>query len=103
MDLEYFYCKIKDELCGAKEYIKYAIELKSMASSWSKVLMQMSEAELSHATNLYNMAMDYIDRMSQGYSKKVPEYVTDFKEKITDCYTKHSTEVKMMHMMYKEQ
>ena len=102
MDLEYFYDQIKDELCGAKQYIKFAIELKSMTSSWSKTLMQMSEAELSHASNLYNMAMNYVDRISEGFSKQVPSYVTEMRDKITECYTNKSAEVRMLHLMYKE-
>lgn len=103
MDLEYFYDQIKDELCGAKQYIKYAIELKAMSPSWSKTLVQMSAMELEHASNLYNMAMEYIDRMSAGYSTKIPKYISDMKDKITDCYTDKSAEVKMLHAMYKEQ
>lgn len=103
MDLEYFYDQIKDELCGAKQYIKYAIELKAMAPSWSKTLVQMSAAELEHASNLYNMAMEYVDRIGSVFPTKIPKHITSMKEKITDCYTEKSTEVKLMHTMYKEQ
>lgn len=103
MDLQYFYDEICEELCGAKKYIVFAIELKAMTASWSKQLAEMSAEELKHATNLYNMAMEYYERASDPYSTKVPEYLTDMKDKIVEMYTEKMTSVQILHKMYKEQ
>lgn len=102
MDLKYFKEQICEELCGAKMYIRNAIELKSMSSGWSKKMAQMSEQELNHASELYSMAMEYIDRISDSY-EKIPEYITKHKDEIVDMYIEESTKIKIMHEMYKEQ
>lgn len=100
MDLEYFKCHIKDELEGAKDYIKRAIEIKPMDVSWAKLFVDMSATELQHATNLYNMFLDYCDILEKSYSE-MPKYVKTYKDEITDMYTECTATVKMMHDMFK--
>lgn len=99
MNAEYFESHICEELEGAKEYIKKAIELKPMAPSWSKVLVDMSSAELSHSTSLFKMFGEYYKKLSDAYSE-VPEYIVEINERITDKYTKMYAEIKIMHEMY---
>ena len=99
MDAEYFKNQICDELCGAKDYIKKAIELKPMNATWSKTLMEMSAAELSHATNLYKMFIEYYDIMAKKY-EEVPDYLQDIRSDIIDCYAEKSALVKTLHEMY---
>ena len=103
MDLKYFYDEICDELCGAKKYIVLAIELKAMTASWSKQLAEMSAQELDHASRLYNMAMEYYNRIIDPYSTKIPEYIEGCKDDIVKIYTEKTAKVQLMHKMYKEQ
>ena len=101
MDLEYFKSHIKEELEGAKDYIKRAIEIKPMDASWSKLFVDMSAAELQHATNLYNMANQYANEILKGSYKTLPTYVSDLWNEISDMYMECSATIKMMHEMYK--
>lgn len=97
--LEYFRDKIKDELCGGKEYIKMAIEFKSSHPAWGKMFVDMSAAELSHATNLYKMADEYYKEVTGAY-KEIPKYMREMWDEIVTMYTDKSAEVKYMHDLY---
>lgn len=99
MDLEYFKDKIADELCGSKEYIINAMELKAMDPAWSKTLANMSEMELEHASNLHKMANDYYNRISKVYTT-VPEYMVQMKKEINNNYSTCMTEIKWLHEAY---
>lgn len=96
MDLEYFKCQIMDELCGAEAYIKHAIELRAMSQTWSKLLVEMSAAELQHATNLYKMFEEFYQKMSANFTE-VPDYAKDIKDEIIEMYTEKYAYVKYMH------
>lgn len=98
MDAKYFKNQICDELNGAKCYIKKAIELKPMAPAWSKMLVEMSAAELKHAEYLYKMFGEYYQQMATTY-KTVPQYIQDIREEIVDVYTDMSAKIKLMHGM----
>lgn len=100
-DAEYFKAQIEDELCGSKDYIKRAIELKPMDVQWSKVFVEMSAAELDHATNLYKLFMDYYEILSKKYSE-MPAYIDEIKSDIIDMYSEKSMLIKNMHEMYKK-
>ena len=69
MDIEYFVSHIEEELEGAKDYIKRAIEIKPMQAEWAKHLVEMSAQELSHATHLFNMFNEYYQILSQTYKE----------------------------------
>ncbi len=99
MNLEYFKDKIYDELCGAKEYIIKAMEIKAMDPSWGKMFSSMSEMELSHAENLYKMANEYYAKVSKAYSTP-PVYMSNLHKDIVDCYAKMYSEIKLMHEAY---
>ena len=100
-DAEYFKAQIKDELCGSKDYIKRAIELKPMDVQWSKVFVEMSAAEMDHATNLYKLFMDYYKILSEKYSE-MPTYIDEIKSDIIDMYSEMTLEIKNMHEMHKK-
>lgn len=100
MDIEYFKEHIHEELCGAKDYIIRAIEIKPMRITWSKQLVEMSANELMHATNLFNMFNEYYATLTSSYTQ-MPEYLVKAREEITEMYTECSTTVKIMHEMYK--
>lgn len=99
MDVKYFKEQIADELSGAKCYIKKAIELKPMAPTWSKMLVEMSSAELKHAEYLYKMFTEYYQKISSTYNE-VPKYIDDARTEIVDMYAEETVKVQAMHTMY---
>ena len=99
MNQTYLKEHIKDELEGAKDYIMRAIEIKAMDPSWGKMLYTMSIEELSHATNFYNMSVEYFNKVSSAY-KEPPKYMEDCMDDITEIYMECSATIKKMHEMY---
>lgn len=99
MNSNWFADHICDEIDGANEYIKIAIEIKPMNADWSKELVAMSAAELDHANRLWKMFDQYYKIISGAY-KVVPEYIEDDYRCIADSYNKRVSEVKLMHEMY---
>lgn len=100
MNIWYFKEKIPDELDGAKDYIKRAIEIRAMHMPWAKQLVDMSAAELEHATMLYKMFQEYYSKLDAEF-KELPDYVTEAKEMLDEKYTKCSAEIKYLHDIYK--
>lgn len=101
MNAWYFKTQIPDELHGAKDYIKRAIEIRPMHAPWAKDLVEMSAAELDHATKLYKMFQEYYAKMQQEYPKEMPEYIEQAYKDVSDEFTKCSTEIKSLHEVYK--
>lgn len=99
MNAEWFKDHICEELDGAEEYIRYAIEIKPMASDWSKDLVAMSAAELDHAAKLWKMFDQYYKQLSDAF-KMVPKYIEDDYRCVADKYDKKVYEIKHMHEMY---
>ena len=99
MNAEYFENHICEELDGAKEYIKKAIELRPMAQTWSKTLADMSLVELNHATSLYKMFGEYYKKIGESY-KEIPSYIVDINDRINDKYSDMYVEIKLLHDMY---
>lgn len=100
MDIDYFVSHIKEELDGAKDYIKRAIEIKPMQAEWAKHLVEMSSQELQHATHLYNMFNEYYKILGQTY-KEMPKYIDDARDEIIDTYAECAAVIKAMHGMFK--
>ena len=97
--LEYFKKLLWEELDGAKEYIKLALEFKSTYPEWAKMFLDMSANELTHATNIYKMADKSYHETITAY-KEPPEYLKEMWECIVDKYSSCSAKVKYMHEMY---
>lgn len=97
--LEYFKKLMCEELDGAKEYIKLALEFKATYPEWAKMFFDMSANELTHATHIYKMAEMSHKETIQAY-KDSPEYISDMWECIVDKYAKCSAKIKYMHEMY---
>lgn len=103
MNLEYFYNQICEELHGAKDYIVNAMEIRAMDQNWASTLVGMSATELTHADNLFKMFEQYYNILSKSYGPgKVPDYVEDMRDKITECYMTKSAKIKYMHETYKK-
>lgn len=99
MSIDYFKDQIKDELCGAKDYIILALENKSTNPMWAKQFVEMSSMELTHATTLYNMFNEYYKTLISSYSV-VPDYLENAMHEITTMYTERIPKIKIMHEMY---
>lgn len=100
MDIYYFKDQILDEIEGAKQYIKNALEIKPMNSDWAKRFYEMSLDEMKHAAALFKMAEEYYKIMSDTYSE-VPKYIKTTYEYIVNKYTEMGSLVKAMQDMYK--
>lgn len=101
MNIWYFKEQIPDELHGAKDYIKRAIEIRAMHSPWAKELADMSAAELDHATRLFKMFQEYYAKIQAEYPKGIPDYIEEAWKCINDEYMKCSVEIKSLHEIYK--
>lgn len=101
MNANYFKEQITDELEGAKCYIEKAIELKPMAPTWSNKLVEMSASELTHAEYLHEMFEEYYKRMANAY-KKIPKYVQDAYDTISDIYNPSVSYIKELHTIYNQ-
>lgn len=99
MNAAFFKAHICEELEGAVDYIKRAIEIKAMEPAWGKMFMEMSSAELVHATYLYRMWGEYYNKISNSYAE-MPDYLVSINDCITEEYTESSAKVKMMQEMY---
>ena len=99
MDLDYFKEHIEEELAGAKDYIKRAIEIRAMESSWAKTLVEMSSNELQHANYLYKMFEEYYLIMQKEF-KEIPKYVQDMRTCIAEMFAEETAKIKLMHEMY---
>lgn len=101
MNVWYFKTQIPEELHGAKDYIKRAIEIREMHSPWAKELAEMSGAELEHASKLFKMFQEYYAKLSEGY-KEMPKYIEEAHDELLNEYTNVSTEVKYLHEIFKQ-
>ena len=99
MTLEYLKCKICDEIEDAKDYATQAIELKPMAPTWSKLLIDMANMELIHASNLHKMFSEYYQKIQESY-KEVPDYIEEMKEHVMKCCTADMAQAKYIIDMY---
>ena len=100
MNVHYFKEHIPDELHGAKDYIKQAIEIKAMSPAWAKSFAEMSANELEHANNLYKMFQEYYAKISGSFSE-MPKYIEEAKEEIDEEYVECSATIKYLHDMFK--
>ena len=101
MNAEYFEDHIYEELDGACDYIKKAIELKAMDAAMSKTFVDMSAAELNHATQLHKMFGEYYAKVVGPY-KEEPEYLVEVKDRIEEVFPDKSAKILLMHEMYKK-
>ena len=101
MNAEYFEDHIYEELDGACDYIKKAIELKAMDAAMSKTFVDMSAAELNHATQLHKMFGEYYAKVVGPY-KEEPEYLVEVKDRIEEVFPNKSAKILHMHEMYKK-
>ena len=95
MNMEYFRDQICEELEGACEYAKHAVEIKAMVANWGKMFIEMANAEITHANNLFRMMNEYYAETQKAYTT-MPDYMDTLRKEIIDIYTKKSAEAKWM-------
>lgn len=95
MNAKYFKAQIEEELDGANDYAQLALKYKATHPEWSKTLLEMSTAELSHAEKLFKMWNEYCDMYYPDNS-----CADDWKMCITEMYNSGVSDVKSMHAFY---
>lgn len=101
MDLIYFCNKIDDEISGAKDYIKKAIEIKPMNSDWAKQLSSMSESEKDHALKLYTMMNTYVAKLEANY-RETPKYIRKATECTRNSFSEGMEELALLYSAYEK-
>ena len=96
MTLEYFHDRICDELSGAEDYIKFAMEVRAMDGNFAKQFADMSAMELDHATRLFKMFEQYYAQASKAFSV-VPEHMSSMQKEIANKYMEGYAKVKTLH------
>lgn len=82
MNARYFKEQICEELDGASQYLKKAIDCYKTHPDWSKQFAEMSEAEQHHATNLYKM---FIEMYAESQGKD--PYMSSMRDGIMECFS----------------
>ena len=100
MDAYYFKKQIREELDGAEEYIKRAVEIRAMNSSWGKMFVDMSSNELEHAAHLFKMFEEYYQKLYESNGENMPKYIKDIKDCIDEMYMEEGAKIRLMHEMY---
>lgn len=99
MDMEYFRKQIEEELDGAKDYAKRAIEIKPMNATWGKTFITMANAEIDHATKLHGMAQELYS-ITKGAFTEMPSYIDKAYEEACRIFLEESAKAKYMIDMY---
>lgn len=99
MNMEYFKDQICEELDGAFEYAKKAIEIKAMVPNWGKMFIEMANAEIVHANNLFRMMNEYYAETQKAYTQ-MPDYIDQCKKETIDIYTEKSAKAKWLIELY---
>ena len=103
MTITYFRHQICEELDGAYDYIKQALELRADKPSWSKQFADMSSAELTHSSNLYKMFEEFFTGLTKEFSddqRAAMPWLDESRKEIIDMYTEKYTKVKAMYELY---
>ena len=103
MTIAYFRHQICEELDGACNYIKKALEIKMVYPSWAKQYVEMSAQELAHATAQFKMAEEYFQSILTNYSEEqraAMPWLDESKAEIVELYTEKYAKVKAMHDLF---
>lgn len=95
MNAKYFKEEICEELDGASDYLKKAIDTFKSHPEWSKKFWDMSEAEQNHAACLYKMFMELYSE-SEG---KDP-YMISMRDGIMNCFSSNMRRIEDLKASY---
>ena len=82
MHPRYFKEQICDELEGAVDYLKKAIDTVSEHPDWSEQFRDMADMEQEHATTLYKM---FMEMYTEG--KGADPRMSQMRDMIMDCFS----------------
>ena len=97
--IKYFSDRICEELNDAHEYAKNEFTLKAMDTSWAKTFIEMANAELVHATKLYQMFDQFYQIMTKSVAE-IPESMEEARDSIIEVYTTKYPTVKGIIDLY---
>ena len=100
MNLEWFHEEVTEELDGACNYIKVAIENKTMHPDWAKNLYSMSIQELDHATKIYSMMQEYYKGLVAAFPNGLPKYIETCMAESTTFYTEKYSKIKILQELF---
>ena len=95
MNAKYFKEQICEELDGASQYLKKAIDCFKSHPEWSKKFWDMSEAEQKHAANLYKMFMELYSE-SEGRDP----YMSSMRDGIMECFSNNMRKIEDLKASY---
>lgn len=95
MTARYFKEQICDELQGAVDYLKQAIDTANKHPEWSETFIEMADAEQEHATDLYKMFMEM-------YAAEMPKatWMASMRDYIMDCFSKYMRKIEDLKATY---
>ena len=89
----------KDEICeelkGAENYLKCAIDTAKNYPDWSKTFYEMAEQEQEHATNIYEMFIDMYTN-----SEEPSSYMKSLRDSIMQCFSESMRKIEDHKTMY---
>ena len=99
MDIYYLKEHLCEELDGAKDYLKKAINLKMDKPDWARSFYDMSNAEFEHAKNIYRILNEYYREID--VKPELKDYMEPFKNSIDEHYMECVGMIKYMQESYK--
>lgn len=95
MTARYFKDQICEELDGACDYLKKALDSFVQHPEWAEHFRDMADMEQEHATTLYKMFMEMYAK-SQGKDS----YMTSVRDSIMDCFSTKMRKIEDLKSTY---
>lgn len=95
MNPKYFKDQICEELEGACDYLKKAMDTSTAHPEWSEHFKNMAEMEQQHATTLYKMFMEMYTE-TQGKDA----YMSAIRDSIMDCFSLRMRKIEDLKSAY---
>lgn len=95
MTARYFKEQICEELEGACDYLKKALDTFAAHPEWAEQFRDMADMEQEHATILYKMFMEL-------YTKELPKaaWMSSMRDCIMDCFSKYMRKIEDLKSTY---
>lgn len=95
MNPRYFKEQICDELEGAVDYLKKALDTFAAHPEWAEQFRDMADMEQEHATTLYKMFMEL-------YTEEMPKaaWMESMRDGIMDCFSKYMRKIENCKATY---
>lgn len=100
MDVCYYITQIEEELDGAADYIKRAINCKKKMPERADSYAKMSDMELGHATSLVKMFEEDYKAASEDADDDEMALLESIHKSIVDMHAERAAKIKYMHETY---